>query len=31
VAVLVLQFVVGPLLGRLYTAIETGTWQPLVY
>lgn len=31
VAVLLLQFVVGPLLGRIYSALVSGSWQPLVY
>ena len=31
VAVLVLQFLVGPLIERLYNAIELGSWQPLVF
>lgn len=31
VAILLLQYVVGPLIGRVYNAIIAGSWQPLVY
>ncbi len=31
VAVLILQFLVAPLIGRLYAALVSGSIQPLVY
>ncbi len=31
IAVLILQFLVGPLLARLYAALISGSVQPLVY
>jgi YggT family protein len=31
VAILLLEFIVGPLIGRVYEALMAGSWQRLVY